>query len=53
MAGMDCGAVLKTIDSIVHEPAFVEQCKEFVNQHCEAFTEDAELKLECRRTPAT
>jgi len=46
MEGMDCGAVLKTIDSIVHEPAFVEQCKEFVNQHCEAFTEDAELKLE-------
>mmetsp|Transcript_45323 Transcript_45323/g.116014 ORF Transcript_45323/g.116014 Transcript_45323/m.116014 type:complete len:346 (+) Transcript_45323:227-1264(+) len=43
---MDCGTVLTTIDEIVHEPGFVEQCKDFVNQNCEKFTDDAELKLE-------
>jgi len=43
---MDVGKVLKTIDGIILEPAFVGTCKEFVNANCEKFSDDLENRLE-------
>eukprot|EP00192_Tetraselmis_astigmatica_P011572 CAMPEP_0117680280 /NCGR_PEP_ID=MMETSP0804-20121206/18265_1 /TAXON_ID=1074897 /ORGANISM="Tetraselmis astigmatica, Strain CCMP880" /LENGTH=349 /DNA_ID=CAMNT_0005489761 /DNA_START=77 /DNA_END=1126 /DNA_ORIENTATION=+ len=43
---MDTAKVLKVIDGIITEPAFMTTCKDFVNKHCETFEDDLENKLE-------
>lgn len=43
---MDVPAVLKVIDEVVNQPAFVTTCKEFVDKNCDVFSDDLENRLE-------